>query len=270
MDRRTFVAGMAAASLPAFRSPLPVSPVGVQLYTVRNEARRDLPGTLARLARIGYREVEFWNYYGRTPAQVRELLDRYQLTSPSVHVGLETLEGDAAAATLNAARIIGHRTVIVAWTDAALRRTLQDWGRTVVRLNRAGDSANRAGLELAYHNHDWEFRPLDGMLPWDLLTEGGGEQYIKLQLDVFWAVHAGHDPLALLRRFAGRIRSLHVKDRTADGRMVDVGAGVLDWRALLGEARRTGVRHLYVEHDDPADAFASVEASYRYLHQLEL
>src|SRR3990172_1557727 len=111
MDRRTFVAGLSASLGIRF---VPLSPLGVQLYTVRREAERDLDGTLARLARIGYREVEFWNYYGRTPAQVAHLLTRHGLTSPSVHVGLESLEGDAAAATLDAAREIGHHTPLVA------------------------------------------------------------------------------------------------------------------------------------------------------------
>lgn len=253
------------------RQPTALSPLGVQLYTVRREAQRDLPGTLARLAQIGYREVEFWNYYGRTPAQIRTLLDLHALSSPSVHVGLEQLEGTAAAATLAAAQEIGHRTLIVAWTPDAWRRTAADWARTVVRLNRAGDLARRAGLTFAYHNHDWEFRPLGGSLPFDVLTQAGSPDYISLQLDLYWALAAGQDPAALLRRHAGRVVSVHVKDRTADGRMVDVGSGAIDWRALLGECRRAGVRHYFVEHDEPApDGLASVAASYAYLSRLDL
>jgi sugar phosphate isomerase/epimerase len=282
MDRRMAVQGLAVGAwglarelgvhLPGPRSPAPdpLSPLGVQLYTVRHEAQRDLDGTLAQLARVGYREVEFWNYYGRTPAQVAQLLAQHGLTSPSVHVGLESLESDAAAATLDASRAIGHRYVVVASTPVAWRRTLSDWRRLAERFNRAGERCRASGLAFGYHNHDFEFTPLEGAVPFDLLCEATDPSLVRLQVDLYWMVAGGRDPVPFLRRWRGRVPSVHVKDRTADARMVDVGAGVIDWRTVLGEARRAGVRHFFVEHDDPPDAFASVRASYEYLSRLNV
>ncbi len=282
MDRRTVVTGLGAGAWGLARelggtftspqplAPSPLSPLGVQLYTVRREAQRDLDGTLARLARIGYREVEFWNYYGRTPRQIAALLRQHALTSPSVHVGLETLEGDAAAATLDAAREIGHHYLVVASTPAAWRRTLADWRRLAERFNRAGERCRASGLEFGYHNHDFEFTPLEGAVPFDLLCDATDPSLVRLQVDLYWMLAGGRDPVPFLRRWRGRVPSVHVKDRTADGRMVDVGAGAIDWRTVLGEARRAGVRHFFVEHDEPADAFASVGASYAYLSRLDV
>ncbi|OGT99853.1 MAG: hypothetical protein A2085_04000 [Gemmatimonadetes bacterium GWC2_71_10] len=282
MDRRAAIAGLGAGvwgfarelggSFPSHQppAPSPLSPLGIQLYTVRREAQRDLDGTLAQLARIGYREVEFWNYYGRTPAQVAQLLARHGLTSPSVHVGLESLEGDAAAATLAAAREIGHRYLVVAWTPTQWRRTLDDWRRLAERFNRAGERCRASGLEFGYHNHDFEFTPLEGAVPFDLLCEATDPALVRLQVDLYWMLAGGHDPVPFLRRWPRRVPSVHIKDRTADGRMVDVGAGAIDWRTVLGEARRAGVQHWFVEHDEPADALASVRASYEYLSRLDI
>lgn len=282
MDRRTVLKGLGAGiwgiardRVNAFPSvapstPAPLSPLGIQLYTVRREAQRDLDATLERLARIGYREVEFWNYYGRTPVQIARLLAQHGLTAPSVHVGLESLEGDAGAATLDAAREIGHRYVVVAWTPVAWRRTVGDWHRLAERFNQAGERCRAAGLAFGYHNHDFEFAPLEGAVPFDLLCEATDPSLVRLQVDLYWMVAGGRDPIEFLRRWPGRVPSVHVKDRTADGRMVDVGAGAIDWRAVLGAARRGGARHFFVEHDEPADAFASVEASYEYLSRLNI
>src|SRR3990172_2530131 len=216
MDRRSAVTARGAgvwglareldAAFPIRRPlvPSPLSPLGVQLYTVRREAERDLDGTLARLARIGYREVEFWNYYGRTPAQVAHLLTRHGLTSPSVHVGLESLEGDAAAATLDAAREIGHRYLVVAWTPTQWRRTLDDWRRLAERFNRAGERCRASGLEFGYHNHDFEFTPLEGAVPFDLLCEATDPALVRLQVDLYWMLAGGGGPVPVLRRRARR------------------------------------------------------------------
>lgn len=279
MQRRGFLAGLGAAAWAALRGsrrasatlrPARLAPLGVQLYTVRAEMQRDLEHTLALVAAIGYREVEFWNYYGRTPSQIAALLRQNGLVAPSVHVGLEALEGDAAAPTLAAAREIGHEAVIVAWTPPAWRRTLDDWRGLAERFARAGERVNRAGLRLGYHNHDFEFAPLDGRVPFELLCDAVSPDLLAIQLDIYWMIQAGQDPVRFFGRRPGRIPSVHVKDRSADGRMVDVGAGTLDWPALLGAARGAGVRHWYVEHDEPADGLASIRASYEYLSRLDL
>jgi sugar phosphate isomerase/epimerase len=273
VDRREFVYGLgaAAASLRPSAFSLErsarISRIGVQLYTVRDRMRADFEGTLAQVAAIGFKEVEFAGYFTRTPGQVRDVLRRHHLSAPATHIGIEPLEGDWAK-TLDDARVMGHRYLVVASTPSERQRTLDDWRRVGEVFNRAGEQARRAGLTLAYHNHDVEFVRLEDRLPFDVLLESTDPRYLKIEMDLFWIRKGGQDPLGYFQRWPGRFPLVHVKDMTIDGRMVDVGAGAMDWRAIFAHRRQAGIQHFFVEHDEPADAMASVAASYRYLNGL--
>ena len=281
--RRDFVTAVGAAALHAdglherYHSPLPtpstvgnLGPLGVQLYTLRGEMRRDFEGTLARVAQIGYREVEFAGYFNRTPSRIRAMLDANHLVAPGAHVGLETLEGDAGARTIESAQQIGHQYLLVAWTPVEWRRTLDDWRRMAERFNSVGERTRAAGIQFAYHNHDFEFRELEGRVPFEVLCEATDPHLVQIEMDLFWIVHGGGDPLAFFQRWPGRVPMVHVKDRTADGRMVDVGAGAIDWRRIFAQRRQAGIRHYFVEHDEPPDPWASIQASYTYLSRLSV
>ena len=252
--------------LPALARPL--SPLGLQLYTVRDAMADDLEETLARVAAIGYREVEFAGYFGRTPRTLRAALDAAGLAAPSAHVGIEVF--DDLPRAIDAARTMGHRWLVVPSLPREATATLDDWRRTAERFDRAGEALRAAGLRLAFHNHDRELRPLEGRIPLELFLEETDPDLVELQADLYWLVHGGADPVDFLARWTGRVSTVHVKGRAADGTMVDVGAGDVDWPAVLGAARRAGVRHWYVEHDRPADPFASVRASFEYLDALAL
>jgi len=246
----------------------PRTPIGIQLYTVRTLMARDFDGTLAALAGIGYREVEFAGYFGRTPAQVREALRKNGLASPSTHIALPA--DDAAwQRTLDEANAIGHQWVTIAWLDAPMRRTPDDWTRIADRFNHLGALAKRAGLRFAYHNHDFEFTHVGGTTLFDTLLARTDPALVDLEMDVYWVTHGGADPLAIIRSHPGRFPLLHLKDATAapERRMVDVGAGTIDFPAILA-ADRTTLKHAFVEHDDPADPLASARASYSYLSKL--
>ena len=278
MDRRSFLAALGAAtaataagaSLRSAAAAPTAMPIGLQLYTVRSLMERDMPGTLARVAAIGYREVEFAGYFGRTPAQVRTLLAQHKLTSPSTHLGMDLLTGTEAQRTLADARAIGHQWATIAWVDAAQRKTLDDWKRIAATFNRIGTQARAAGLRFAYHNHDFEFPLVDGTIPLAVLLRETDPALVDFELDIYWLVKAGHDPFTWFAHYPGRFRMLHLKDAgpAPERRMLDVGAGTIDWRAVLAAAARAGVRHTFVEHDEPADAFASIAASERYLAAL--
>lgn len=279
MDRRTFLAALgAAACAPALRTSATGSaaaasvtfPIGLQLYTVRSLMQRDMPGTLAQVAAIGYREVEFAGYFGRTPAQVASLLATNKLKSPSTHLDLGALSGATARKTMDESRAIGHEWVTVAWLDANQRKTLDDWKRVAATFNRVGAMARDAGLRFAYHNHDFEFPLVDGTIPLALLLHETDPAYVDFEMDVYWLTKAGHDPLAWLERHPDRFRMLHLKDAgpAPERKMLDVGAGTIDWRAVLAAGARAGVRHTFVEHDQPGDALASVRASHDYLAKL--
>jgi sugar phosphate isomerase/epimerase len=247
--------------------PTKVMPLGIQLYTLRSLLERDFDGTLARVAEIGYREVEFAGYYNRTPEQVREVLRRTGLAAPSAHIPLPATD-DAWMRALDAAKIIGHQWAVVPWLDETQRKDLP---RLADRLNHLAVMTKAAGLRQGYHNHDFEFAasPAGGTLL-DALITGTDPALVSFEMDVYWVTKAGADPLALMAKYPGRFPLLHLKDATPapERRITDVGSGTIDWRTVLRTARAQGHQHAFVEHDSSADPLASARTSFRYLSTL--
>jgi sugar phosphate isomerase/epimerase len=273
MHRRSFVHLM---SLPLFRPLLGASPpgeglepIGLQLYTVRDLMQADVARTLEKVARIGYREVEFAGYFGETPARIRGLLDSVGLAAPSSHLSLEDLR-DHPGRTFDLAETIGHRYLVVPSLDARDRRTLDDYRRVAAHLNRAGAAARARGLQVAYHNHDFELDPIGGVLPYDVLLRETDPALVAFEMDFYWMASGRADPLVYFQRHPGRFHLCHLKDMDRRRGMADVGAGRLDLRAILQRRVQAGLRHHFVEHDRPEDPLASVRASHDYLRKLEL
>jgi sugar phosphate isomerase/epimerase len=257
----------AASSILAPRRKL--KKVGLQLYTVRDLMKADMPGTLAKVARIGYKEVEFAGYFGRTPAQVRALLKQNGLASPSSHIPLETLEKDSVRAFADA-KAIGHQWVTVPWIPEERRKTLDDWKNIVTLLNQLGPQAKAAGLRLAYHNHDFEIRSVDGQRPLDYMLDHTDPSLVDFEMDLYWVVFGGGDPIDFFNRHPKRFAMVHVKDSAGppDNKMVDVGQGKIDFRTIFAASDKAGIKHYFVEHDQPADPIATIRNSYNYLHAL--
>lgn len=246
--------------------------VGVQLYMLRNQMRQDPERTLARIAELGFTEIEWWGEWGRTPAQLRAALQANGLRAPSAHYGLDALQPDRIGRTLETAAAMGHGTLIVASTNAAENGTLDAWKRTAGIISEAGRAGRSAGIRTSYHNHDYEFQPLAGSDRVEIFLAETDAAVVDFELDCYWAFKAGKDPVALLRRHANRITMLHLKD-SAGGpahEQRDVGAGVMDWRAILTAARAGRVTNVYVEHDNPADAWATAAAGRAHLRTLGL
>jgi sugar phosphate isomerase/epimerase len=245
--------------------------VGLELYTLRAAMREDVPGTLARVAQIGYREVEFAGYYGLAAERIRAILDANGLASPSVHTAIEILERDFDAQA-RTARIIGHEMLIVPSLNTRGLTDAAAWKGIARRFNALGRQARDAGLRFGFHNHAVEPKPLaDGTVPYDVLLGETDPALVDFQMDIYWMVKSGGDPVAYFNKYPGRFRSVHVKDATAAPAldMVDVGAGAIDWKRIFAMHQKAGIRHYLVEHDDPRpDAFASVTASYKYLSTL--
>jgi sugar phosphate isomerase/epimerase len=274
--RRNFVkattAAVMASTLPRLlraAAPARLDAVGIQLYTLRSEMTKDVEATLARVAAIGYRQVEFAGYFKREPAALRATLDSLKLTAPAAHVGLEALESDWDSAAA-AAKTIGHRWLIVPSLGRAQLASVDAIKATAARLNALGRKAKDAGLRVGFHNHNAEFRVTDGVVPLDLLGAELDPALVDLEMDLYWTINAGADPLAYFKKFAGRIRLVHVKDSggAPQHEMREVGAGVIDWKSLFAQRKLAGIEHFIVEHDQPKDAFASAAASYDYLSKL--
>ena len=286
MERRDFLGSLAAATvLPRFTTGClgavtraRIAKVGLQLYTVRDLMKADFEGTLATVAQIGYREVEFAGYFDHTAEQVRAVLDKNGLASPSCHVGYGDATGPGWSATLEKAKAVGHQYVVCAWIDEQARKSADDWKRICDQFNAAGTAAQAAGLQFAYHNHSFEFVPLaDGRKPYDVLLANTDPKLVRLEVDLFWITFGGADPLAYFTKYPGRFPLVHVKDMmpkatpdvAPDKVMADVGKGSIDWKGIFAHSSQGGIEHYFVEHDQPADPLASIRTSYQYLRDLE-
>ena len=265
--------GAVGAHGPGFFAPHAPSPeslnrIGVQLYTVRREMRANFEQTLERIARIGYKEVEFAGYFSRTPSQVRATLDASGLTAPSSHSANLPAIRNEFPKLLEDAAVMGHRYVICASLPDS-EETLDGFKRAAADFNRAGELALKSGIRLGFHNHDSEFKPLGSTNGYDILLAETDPRLVTMQLDLFWAVQGGKDPLAYFAKYPGRFSSVHVKDMAAGGAMVDVGAGQLPFAKYFAQSKQAGIQHYFVEHDEPADPMASIAASYKYLNALK-
>jgi sugar phosphate isomerase/epimerase len=259
----------AAAATEILAARKKIKRVGLQLYTVRDLMKADLPGTLAKVAAIGYKEVEFAGYFGRTPAQIRDLLRRNGLTSPSTHLPFDSLESGWQK-QLDDAKVAGHHWVTIAYIAEEKRKTLDDWKRHAALFNRAAEQAKSAGLRFAYHNHDFEIRPIDGTRPLDLLLTSTDPKLVDFEMDLYWVVFGGGSPLDFFNRYPKRFPMVHVKDSAGppDNKMVDVGQGKIDFRQIFAQSDKVGIKHYFVEHDQPADPIATITSSYNFLHRL--
>jgi sugar phosphate isomerase/epimerase len=247
-------------------------PIAVQLYSLR-----DLPGsfedTLAQVAAAGFTAVESLGDHGYTAAALRELLDRHGLQVVSAHVQLDTLRNQLDdIMAFNQA--IGNQTLVVAyipWLRGELRA--QVYQETGQLLGELGRHCNAAGMQLLYHNHDWEMAAIHGKLAIDWLLESADPHYLGFEPDLAWMAAANVDPVGLLQRYAGRCPRVHIKDLAPNAAasatvvMEDVGYGTLDWPRLLAAARDAGAAWYIIEHDNPADPIASVSRSLAYLRQ---
>lgn len=273
MNRRSFLGAVPAALLLArglarTDASQHIDKLGAQLYTVRRQLQMDFDRTLSKVAAIGYREVELGSYFGRDPKQVRASLDLAGLVAPSGHFDYGDL-GDKWPAILEGAKVIGHEYVVCPWIDEKLRRQPDIWQRAAATFNRAGELARKAGLQFAYHNHAFEFEPVNGRLPYDVLLSEMDPDLVKLELDLFWIEKGGADPVAYFRKYPGRFPMVHLKGRDARGEMAPVApSNTIDWKSVLSRSHEAGIRHYFVEHDNPPDPFDSLQQSYHYLHDL--
>lgn len=240
--------------------------VGLQLYTVRSLMAESVERTLELVAETGYREVEFAGYFDRSPGAIRSTLDGLGLTAPSMHIGLPLLV-QSVEETLEAADAIGHRYVVVPWLGEEYRNP-DGYRSAADEMNAIAERCAEAGVGVGYHNHAFEFEPLGDTTGFDILLDRWDPALVTVEIDLFWIRAGGHDPLAYFESHPGRFTQCHIKDMSAGGDMVDVGAGVIDFAEILAQSERAGLEHFYVEHDNPADPADSIRRSYLHLADL--
>jgi sugar phosphate isomerase/epimerase len=263
------IAGLGPSLVFAQRTK-PLGSIGLQLYTVRDLAKKDLERTLAAVAGVGYREVEFAGHHGHSPARISRMLGDTGLSAPSGHYGASEIESRIQS-ILEDSFALGHKYVTISWIDAQ-DRTPAGYRRVASVLNNAAVLARAAGIQLAYHNHTFEFSRLaSGERGYEIILAECPQENLALQADVFWMKKAGEDPIAWFKRHPNRYHMLHVKDMGPGPAydMRDVGSGEMKWPQIFTAARDGGVKHFFVEHDEPEDAMASITRSYGYLRTLK-
>jgi len=300
MKRRTFIetsiatAVVTAAANSAWGAATVhhIDRVGLQLYTVRDLMKQDFDGTVAGVAKIGYKEVEFAGYYGKSPQEVRALLDSNGLTSPSAHHPMETAAGGKTPALetnlqeiIDGAHSIGQKFLVCPYLDAK-SRTADGYKRLAESCNRVGEATQKAGIQFAYHNHSFEFQKVDGLdtLPFDYLLSQTDPKNVKVEMDLCWITVGGQDPIAYFNKYPGRFPLVHVKDwskegsdpggnegavgHSVTGHLANVGSGSIDWKNIFAHSSKAGIEHYFVENDE-AKSLADPKASYDYLTKLQ-
>jgi len=284
MNRREFLtalglvavstnSGCASAGSGVAVRPRRVKKIGIQLYTLRDDARRDLEGTLVNIAQIGYKEVELlgsMNNFGMAPERLRSILDRNGLVAPSTHV--ETGIFNDLDRQIDIARILGHQYLIVASLPDAGHLGLDDYRRWADRFNEAGARALRNNIRVGFHDEAWDFRSIDRTTPYDVFVERTDPSVVALQLDTGNAAVGGKDPLEYMKRYGNRYSLFHIKDAPSLGadHDVELGKGIVNFRRLLEMIDRIDEKHLYVEQETyPGAPLESARRDYAYLSTLE-
>lgn len=224
-----------------------IQDVGLQLYSLHEYTEKDFCGTVEKVARMGYKGVEFAGYGGLKPSEVAKLLKDNGLTAYGSHIGgLPKTEAELdAEIEMNLA--VGSKYLVCPWQDMATR---DDALRFAEVMNKTADKLRPHGLRLGYHNHDFEFKVDQGEVLIDTVL-GNVDSDVFAEFDVFWVAYAGFDPLRYIRRYAGRQPLMHLKELGADRKAnVEIGAGILDFEALIVEGRKAGVEHFVIEQEE--------------------
>ena len=237
--------------------------VGLQLYTLRDIMQRSVPATLKLVADIGYAELEFAGYYGQSAKQIKQLLDENGLSAPSAHIMLDAFDSNLSQ-ILDDAQTIGHKYLVVPWLTEAQRGTgIAPYQALAEKLNKIGEACQKAGITLAYHNHDFEFEVRDNQIPLDVLITQTDPNLVAMELDLYWTVKAGKNPVDYFKAYPGRFKLWHVKDMASDGSFADVGKGTIDFKTIFAHGELAGIEHKFVERDQTTDRIVTIEQGYR-------
>lgn len=292
MNRRKFIkeAGMASSLafipssiLSAFTAQKQgvAKEAGLQLYTLRDALDKDFRGTLEKVSSIGYKNLEFFNYsdgkyFGNSIQEVKSILDGLGLNAKSSHVLtgwampkiVGTMTNDWERTVANAASL-GQSYIVCAYLFDSERESIDDYKKLSDLLNSCGETAKEYGVQMAYHNHDFEFKNLDGKIPYDLLLSECDVNLVKFELDLYWTARAGVDPIVYFKDHEGSFPLWHVKDMGAGEEQFfsAVGEGVIDWQRIFNHASIAGLKHFFVEQDETKSGkpFEEITKSYKYL-----
>ena len=283
--RRTFLKSTgaiaaSAASLDAAKPQHELKTIGVQLYTVRTVIDSNPAKTLGQISDIGYREAECTS---QNLDAIVEAMKETKLKPVSVHMEGSLWKPEAQqkrSVAFADAKMKGFEYVVYPYVPPQERAGVEGMKRLAENLNAAAKDAHANGLQVCYHNHAFEFEPMDGTTPLDVLLSSTDPKQVGLEMDIFWVVTAGRDPVELINQYHNRVHLLHLKDRMKPAKphynedvprdtFKEVGHGQIDIAAVLRAATAAPVKHYFVEQDaTPGDPVESLRQSFEYLHAL--
>jgi len=258
-----------------------VGDFGLQLWSVRDDMGKDPVGTLKTLAEIGYKDIESAGYsegkfYGVAPKEFKKVLDDLGLKMRSGHAGTGITTPDAKGTMsndweryVNDHREIGIESAVCGYFHETERQTIDDYKRVSELFNRCGEKTNEYGISMLHHNHDFEFVPIDGQVPYDLMLAELDPKLANFELDFYWVKKGKADPFKLFSDHPGRFPVWHVKDMddTPEQFFTEVGSGIIDYVSIFKKAKEAGLKYFYVEQDafKSLEPLASVKQSHDYV-----
>lgn len=242
---------------------VPADGIGMHLYTMRGPLATDYPGSLRRLAEIGYRTVGVSGRFGRSAAAIRSFADDAGLRIVLEHVGYDKIANGWETAMAEVAAMGGRWAAIPSLPGSL--RSPAGYRQAAAEFNAAGEIARQYGIGLLYHNHDFDFAVMDGQVLWEILADETDPELVGFELDLYWCVRGKQHPVRYFHEYPGRFPALHVKDMAPNLGFADVGLGVLNFPAFFQPERIAGIRQWLVEHDSPADPWVTAQNSYNYL-----
>lgn len=250
-------------------------PAGLQLYTIRGLMKKDVPGTLESVSKIGYHFLEAAGYhdgklYGMPPKKFRQLVDNLGMDLNSSHLGINKSN---VSEVIEAHHEAGIKYIVLPWIGEDRRKSIEDYKKLAAEFNELGEKISQAGMKFGYHNHAFEFEKFGGDIPaYDILLKKTDPELVCMQLDLFWIVYAGYDPVDYFERFQGRFELWHVKDmdNLRDKKDIEVGKGTIDFQTIFDNRKESGMKYFYVELDNcPSPELECIQISYDGVQNLK-
>lgn len=272
---QTSLAATAVLALPSLAFSMNKKEIGLQLYTLRKELPKNVKQTLEKVAASGYRTVETYGFsikdqfWGLSPLELKKMLDDTNLKAVSGHYGLGSFLYDGnteeLTAAIEAAKILRSEFLTVPWVDEPFRNNIEDYKKIALRLNQAAKIAKESGLKLAYHNHDFEFHNHDGVTGYEILLNETNKDEVYFELDLYWVIRSGNDPLQLFKENPGRFKMWHLKDmdKINQDLNTETGSGIIDFKPFFAAAKQSGLIHFFVEQENnfAVNSFQSIQTS---------
>jgi sugar phosphate isomerase/epimerase len=282
--RRTFLAqaGLATAGVllaPGILKAETNHIAGLQLYTLRDYLPKDAKGWIEKVAKAGYKEVETYGYskkdgfWGMDAKEFSTVLKANGLTTPSGHYGMDMffVEGksDDLNSYIDAATITGQTYVVVPSINGGVLKSASDFKKVAENLNKAAELCKQSGLRLGYHNHNFEWKPVDGTTFYDTILKETDPKLVHMEMDIFWVVRAGQDPIKIFEKHPGRFALCHIKDRDKKNTDIntEIGKGSIDFKTILAKGKLAGLKHFIVEQENftNIDPYTSIAESAAYV-----